>query len=99
MHGFSDSLRAELASDGIHVQLVSPSTTDSEFFDSAIEDSTTKDWKKAGSMTPERVARIIARVMRSNRHEITLTAGGKSLIWLDRIFPTMADRIVARFGQ
>ena len=49
--------------------------------------------------TPERVARIIARVMRSNRHEITLTAGGKSLIWLDRIFPTMADRIVARFGQ
>lgn len=99
MHGFSDSLRAELASDGIHVQLVSPSTTDSEFFDSAIEDSTTKDWKKAGSMTPQRVAGIIARVMRSNRHEITLTAGGKSLIWLDRIFPTMADRIVARFGQ
>ena len=99
MHGFSDSIRAELASNGIHVQLVSPSTTDSEFFDSAIEDSTSKDWKKAGSMSPERVARIMVRVMRSNRHEITLTAGGKSLIWLDRIFPTMADRIVAKFGQ
>ena len=99
MHGFSDSLRAELADDGIHVQLVSPSTTDSEFFDSAIEDSTKKDWKKAGSMSPQRVARIMARVMRSNRHEITLSAGGKSLVWLDRIFPTLADRIVARFGQ
>ncbi len=37
LHGFSDSLRAELASDGIQVTLVSPSTTRSEFFESLIE--------------------------------------------------------------
>ncbi len=37
MHGFSDSLRAELAADKIQVTLVSPSTTDSEFFDSLID--------------------------------------------------------------
>ena len=33
LHGFSDALRAELARDKIDVLLVSPSTTQSEFFD------------------------------------------------------------------
>lgn len=99
MHGFSDALRAELAGEGIHVQLISPSTIDSDFFDSAIEDNTGKSWKKAGAMPPQRVASIIARVMRTNRHEATLSFGGKSLIWLDRLLPSLADRIIAKFGQ
>ena len=33
LHGFSDALRAELASEMVDVLLVSPSTTQSEFFD------------------------------------------------------------------
>lgn len=99
MHGFSDALRAELVEDGIHVQLISPSTIDSDFFDSAIEDSTDKSWKKAGAMPPQRVANIIARVMRTNRHEATLSIGGKSLVWLDRLLPSLADRIIAKYAQ
>ena len=43
LHGFSDSIRAELAADDVSLLLVSPSTTDSEFFDSAIEDQTGKN--------------------------------------------------------
>ncbi len=99
MHGFSDALRAELAADGIHVQLISPSTIDSDFFDSAIEDNSGKSWKKAGAMPPGRVAAIIARVMRTNRHEATLSLGGKSLVWLDRLLPSLADRIIAKYAQ
>ena len=99
MHGFSDALRAELAEDGIHVQLISPSTIDSDFFDSAIEDNTGKSWKKPGAMPPQRVASIIARVMRTNRHEATLSIGGKSLVWLDRLLPSLADRIIAKYAQ
>ena len=53
LHGFSDSIRAELAKDNVSLLLVSPSTTDSEFFDSAIEDQTGKNWKKRGSMPPD----------------------------------------------
>ena len=99
MHGFSDALRAELVNDGIHVQLISPSTIDSDFFASAIEDNTGKSWKKAGAMPPNRVAAIIARIMRTNRHEATLSIGGKSLVWLDRLLPSLADRIIAKFAQ
>ena len=48
LHGFSDSLRAELGSE-VDVLLVSPSTTQSEFFAHAVENSSQRDWtpKKA----------------------------------------------------
>lgn len=99
VHGFSDAIRAELAGDGVEVLLVSPSTTDSEFFDAAIEDDTKKDWKKRGAMSPEAVAAKTIRAMRKRRHEIILTFGGRILVWLDRMIPGLANRIMAKFGQ
>lgn len=99
LHGFSDAIRAELASDGIGLLLVSPSTTDSEFFDSAIEDQTGKNWKKRGSMSPAQVAAKTIRAMKKRKHEIILTHGGRFLVWLDRIVPGVANRVMARYGN
>ena len=99
VHGFSDAIRAELAGDGVEILLVSPSTTDSEFFDSAIEDDTKKDWKKGGAMPPEKVAAKTIRAMKKRRHEIILTFGGRILVWLDRMIPGLANRMMAKFGQ
>ena len=99
VHGFSDSIRAELATDGVEVLLVSPSTTDSEFFDASIEDQTNKDWKKRGAMPPEIVAAKTIRAIRKRRHEIILTFGGRILVWLDRLIPGLANRLMAKFGQ
>jgi len=99
VHGLSDAIRAEIASDGIDLLLVSPSTTDSEFFDSAIEDETGKNWKKGGAMPPEAVAAKTIRAMKKRRHEIILTFGGRIIVWLDRMIPGIANRLVARFGQ
>jgi short-subunit dehydrogenase len=99
LHGFSDSIRAELASDGVGLLLVSPSTTDSEFFDAAIEDDTGKNWKKRGSMSPAVVATKTIRAMKKRKHEIILTHGGRFLVWLDRIVPGIANRIMARYGN
>ncbi len=99
VHGFSDSIRAELAADGVEVLLVSPSTTDSEFFDASIEDQTNKDWKKRGAMSPEIVAAKTIRAMRKRRHEIILTFGGRILVWFDRLIPGLANRLMAKFGQ
>ena len=99
LHGFSDSIRAELADDGIDVLLVSPSTTDSEFFDRAIEDKTKKDWKTRGAMPPSVVAAKTIRAIKKGKHEIILTHGGRFLVWIDRLIPGMANRFIARFGQ
>ena len=99
IHGFSDAIRAELSQDGIDLLLVSPSTTDSEFFDAAIDDSTKRDWKKGGAMSPEVVASRTLRAIKKRRHEIILTFGGRILVWLDRMIPGIANRIIAKFGQ
>lgn len=99
VHGFSDAIRAELATDGVGVLLVSPSTTDSEFFDASIEDETDKDWKKRGAMSPDVVATKTIRAIRKRRHEIILTFGGRILVWVDRLIPGLANRLMAKFGQ
>ena len=99
IHGLSDALRAELVKDGVDVLLVSPSTTDSEFFDAAIDDSTGRNWKKGSAMPPEKVAAKTIRAIRKRRHEIILTFGGRILVWLDRMIPGIANRIIAKFGQ
>ena len=97
LHGFSDALRAELARDKIDVLLVSPSTTQSEFFDHVLGNKE-KPRGRFGAMTPAKVARRIAWAMRSGRHEIILPFGGRLLVWLDRLCPPLADRLVAWFG-
>ncbi|MCE9525296.1 MAG: SDR family NAD(P)-dependent oxidoreductase [Planctomycetales bacterium] len=97
LHGFSDALRAELARDKIDVLLVSPSTTQSEFFEHVLGNKE-KPRGRFGAMTPAKVARRIAWAMRSGRHEIILPLGGRLLVWLDRLCPPLADRLVSWFG-
>lgn len=97
LHGFSDSLRAELA-DRIDVLLVSPSTTQSEFFENVVENHSQRDWTPKKAMLPEVVARKTLQAIRAGKHEVILTMGAKGLVLLDRLAPTIADKMVQRFG-
>jgi short-subunit dehydrogenase len=95
MHGFSDALRAELAPQGIDVLLVSPSTTDSEFFDQLLEDESVAT--RARGMSPEMVARKCVAAMAAGRSEVILSWGGTLLVWVDRLCPPLANWLVKRF--
>ena len=97
LHGFSDALRAELATEGIGVLLVSPSTTRTEFFEHLLEQSNAAVRHPSKGACAATVARQTIRAIRSGRHEIILTPGGKILVWLDRLFPTLADWLVSRY--
>jgi short-subunit dehydrogenase len=98
LHGFSDSLRAELVALGVDLLLVCPSTTATEFFDSLLENKETLPWLKFGMMSPASVARKTVRAMRRGRQELILTPGGKLLVWCDRLMPGIVNRLVARFA-
>lgn len=98
IHGFSDAIRAELMGQ-VDLLLVSPSTTDSEFFDQAIEDNTRKDWKQRGAMAPEAVAQKTIRAIQRGNQEIILSHSGRMLVWIDRLVPALANRLMARFGN
>jgi short-subunit dehydrogenase len=96
IHGLSDALRAELRKTGVDVLIVSPSTTESEFFEQA---SGGKERAESpfGVMSAAAVARKTVAAMRRGRREIILTASGKLLVWIDRLCPPLADWIVARW--
>lgn len=99
LHGWSDALRAELEPLGIDLTLVSPSTTDSDFFAHALQDSTGKDWKAGGASPVERVAAATIRAMQRGSHEVVLTLGGKLLVLFDRLAPTLANHAIRRWAQ
>jgi short-subunit dehydrogenase len=87
-----------LAAQGMDVLLVSPSTTQSEFFDVLEGDRRQLPWLRLGGMRADRVAKQTVRAIRRGRQEIILSPGGKLLVWLDRLAPPLVNRLVARFG-
>ena len=99
IHGWSDSLRAELVDEGIDVLIVSPSTTDSEFFDRVLENKTGKNAKLSAAMSPADVASRTIRAIERGKQEIILSWSGWGLVWLDRLFPRLAGRLVSKFGK
>ncbi|TWT98861.1 SDR family NAD(P)-dependent oxidoreductase [Neorhodopirellula pilleata] len=96
LHGLSDSLRTELAGDGIAVTLVSPSTTRSEFFDSLVGTDANQVSRSIGSWPPERVAQATLRAIKRRDNETILSLGGKSLVYTDRIVPALLNQILSR---
>jgi short-subunit dehydrogenase len=98
LHGLSDAWRTELAREGIDLLLASPSTTSSEFFDNVLQGAEQGRGRAGRGMSPEKVARKIARAMCRGQHEVILSWGGRFLVWLDRLAPSLAHRLVTRFG-
>lgn len=98
LHGFSDALRAELTSEGIDVVLVSPSATATEFFDRSAGDPESVV-RMSSSMSADEVARRALLALARGNHEVILSWGGWSLVWIDRLFPNFADWMVSRFGK
>ncbi|MCD0458923.1 SDR family NAD(P)-dependent oxidoreductase [Roseiconus lacunae] len=95
LHGWSDSLRAELADQSIGVTLVSPSTTRSEFFD-VLVDSGDAVSKSLGSWPPQRVARAAIKAIERRRSEVILSVGGKLLVYADRLCPPLMARVLRK---
>jgi short-subunit dehydrogenase len=96
LHGWSDSLRAELAGDGIQVTLVSPSTTESEFFNSVIETDASVRSRSYGAWSSPRVARATLAAIISRRSEVILSLGGKALVYGDRFSPPLMNRLLGK---
>lgn len=97
VQGFSESIRAELAGRGIDVLVVSPGTTETEFFQSLIERTGDPNWPEHKPVSAAHVARQIVRAIRSGRHEIVPYQWGKVLCWLNRLSPTLVDRLMTRY--
>jgi len=97
VQGFSEALRAELTRKGIDVLVVSPGTTETEFFDRVIERTGEPSWPEHRPVTAAEVARQTVRAMRRGRHEIIPYRWGKVLCWMNRLSPRLVDRLMTRY--
>jgi short-subunit dehydrogenase len=95
LHGWSDSLRAELRPCGIQVTLVSPSTTRSEFFDAVIDTPVGEKIRGFGSWSAGRVAHAALAAIVARRAEVILSLGGKALVYADRLAPPLINFALA----
>ena len=99
LRGFTESLRTELAPDGISVLLVSPGSTDTDLFDHLIETDMETPWGHRKGVPAAHVAQVTVNALRSGRREIVPSRQGRWLLRLNRWAPGLVDRIMNRFGS
>jgi NADP-dependent 3-hydroxy acid dehydrogenase YdfG len=98
--GLAECLRAEVAGSDIHVSVVYPVSTDTEFFDVMSQETGTTVTRAYGprqdaSVVAESIARAIARPV----PEIYPFFNSRWLVWLNAAAPGFCDRVVKRFGR
>ena len=98
MHGFLEALRTEMLHTGTHVMWVCPGFTASNIrnvarsADGTAQGDTPLEESKL--MSAEECARIIKDAMSTRKRTIVMTGQGKLTVWLNKLFPALADKLV-----
>ncbi|HWW88164.1 MAG TPA: SDR family NAD(P)-dependent oxidoreductase [Vicinamibacterales bacterium] len=99
--GLAECLRAEVAGSPIHVTVVFPVSTDTEFF--AVMSRETGTTIKRSSFGPKQdVAQVADSIARAIEHpvpELHMHLLAHALVWVSAAWPSLADRLVKRFGR
>jgi short-subunit dehydrogenase len=98
LQGFMEALRTEMLHTGVHVMWVSPGFTSSNIrnaartSDGSAQAETPLDERKL--MSAEECARIIMDGIEKRKRTIVMTTQGKLAVWLNKLFPALADKMV-----
>jgi short-subunit dehydrogenase len=97
--GLTESLRVELLPAGVHVTLVCPTTTETEFFDRtpAGRKARSSFRKYVTSMPAAVVGRKIAAVAGRRKPELVFSAAGKFLALSAALAPGLTDRLMQAY--
>jgi short-subunit dehydrogenase len=94
--GLTEALRGEMVRFGIDVLLVLPGLTRSDLSRHLIRNEGRMRIDYAAGMPPEEVAAGIVGALRSNRTETILGRDCKWMLRMQRLFPRLVDRLLAR---
>jgi short-subunit dehydrogenase len=97
--GFAESLRAEFAGSAIHVSVVYPISTDTEFRHAMQRDYGHSVSGLGPKQTAGDVARAVATCLERPRPEVYPYSRAKLLAMLNVVAPAFADRFVGRFAR
>ena len=100
LQGFLEALRTELLPSGVHVLVACPGFTASNIRNTALgadgsaQGESPRDEGKM--MSAEEVSLHILKAVASRRRDLILTGQGKLTVWLSRLLPALADKLVYR---
>jgi short-subunit dehydrogenase len=97
--GLAECLRAELAGSNIHVSVVCPVSTDTEFTEVMRKESGSASRARGPRQTAEQVADAIALCIEHPVPEVYPYRKARALVLLNAIAPAFCDRFVQRFGR
>jgi short-subunit dehydrogenase len=97
--GLVEGLRAEWTLDGIHILLVNPGFTRTEFEDHLLVDTTYKSMKHKRRMSAEQVTEATLRALARRKNEITLSLDGRLLLAFNRLMPRFVDWGLGRWTR
>jgi short-subunit dehydrogenase len=101
VQGWLESLRTEMMESGVHVMWVCPGFTASNIRNSALnkdavpQKESPLDEEKL--MTAAECATHILNSIEKKKRTLVLTFTGKRTVWINRLFPGWADRLVYKF--
>jgi len=98
LRGWCESVRPELAREGIDLILISPGTTESEFYEHTLGSDDAPPWPNPPPIPAATVARAIIRALEAGKHEIIPSGRGRMLVWANRFFPGVVDRVMRKWG-
>jgi NADP-dependent 3-hydroxy acid dehydrogenase YdfG len=97
--GLAESMRAELTGSDIHVSIVFPISTDTEFFDVMTRTSGHATRATGPRQNADEVADAIARAIERPVPEVYPYKKARGLVLLNAIAPGFCDQIVKRWGR
>jgi len=89
IYALSEELYYELKDRGIHVGVVLPGGTRSEFFDNAVFDRLGEYYRSHGKMPPAKTARSIRKAIEKERFETVTQASDRVYIGIRNAFPRL----------
>lgn len=97
MQGFLESLRCENLQTGLHVLIACPGYTASNIRNTALnaegKSQSETPFDESKLMQPEEVAVHIFEAIAKKRLYLVLTLQGKLLVWINKRFPKLADKL------
>jgi short-subunit dehydrogenase len=97
--GFAEGLRADLRGSGIHVSLVCPVSTDTEFREVELRDFGRAVTGVGPKQTAAQVAEAIVACLERPRAEVYPHRLSRALVVLNAIAPGFTDQIVQKYGR
>jgi short-subunit dehydrogenase len=98
--GLAECLRSELIGSNIHVSVVYPVSTETEFFDVMSRETGAVVERSFGPrQSAEQVADAIARTIEHPVPEVYPYFKSRALVWLNAFAPGVCDHIVKQFGR